>query len=143
MAKRKVNNELFHNEPAPKHWENEPEQFIYQKDKLQIFQKDLDSLPTITISRVQMLEDAKNVINWVNDNNLTGGWDKWNKIIGHSFIELMKIPVETQKELYSIYCGQKSFEIQFIYARNKNKNYLRKKISNYETKLLFSITLAF
>ena len=85
MPKRKVSKERFRNKPAPEYWANEPEQFIYQKGELLIFQKDFDSLPTITISRVQLLEDANNVISWVNDNNLTGGWDKWNKIIGHSF----------------------------------------------------------
>ena len=95
MPKRKINQEQFHNKPAPEYWANEPEQFIYQKGELLIFQKDFDSLPTITISRVQLLEDANNVRSWVNDNSLTGGWDKWNKIIGHSLIELMKIPVLT------------------------------------------------
>ena len=119
MPKRKVSKELFQNKPAPTQWANEPDQFIYQKGKLLIFQKDLDSLPTITISRVQMLEDAKNVISWVNDNHLTGGWDKWNKIIGHSFIELMKIPVETQKELYSIY--KDSMEVKLTNAIKRLK----------------------
>ena len=102
MPKRKISKERIHDKAAPEYMANEPEQFIYQKGELLIFQKDFDSLPTITISRVQLLEDANNVSSWVNDNSLTGGWDKWNKIIGHSFIELMKIPVEKQKELYSL-----------------------------------------
>ena len=119
MPKRKVSQERIHNKAAPEYWENEPEQFIYQKDKLLIFQKDFDSLPTITISRVQLLEDANNVSSWVNDNSLTGGWDKWNKIIGHSFIELMKIPVETQKELYSIY--KDSMEVKLTNAIKRLK----------------------
>ena len=103
MPKRKVSQERFHNKPAPEYWDNEPEQFIYETDELLIFQKDLNSLPTITISRVKMSEDVNKVMRWVKDNNLSGGWKKWDEIIGSSFIELMKIPVETQKELYSIY----------------------------------------
>ena len=46
-------------------------------------------------------------------------WDKWNKIIGHSFIELMKIPVETQKELYSIY--KDSMEVKLTNAIKRLK----------------------
>ena len=119
MPKRKVSQERLHKKPAPEYWANEPEQFIYQKGELLIFQKDFDSLPTITISRVQLLEDANNVISWVNDNSLTGGWDKWNKIIGHSFIDLMKISVENQKELYSIY--KDSMEVKLTNAIKRLK----------------------
>jgi len=119
---------------------NEPEQFIYQKGELLIFQKDFDSLPTITISRVQLTEDANNVISWVNDNSLTGGWDKWNKIIGHSFIELMKIPVETQKELYSIY--KDSMEVKLtnsIKRLKKVKKQSEKYLQTIESNLTGSL----
>ena len=84
-----------------------------------------------------MLEDANNVISWVNDNNLTGGWDKWNKIIGHSFIELMKIPVETQKELYSIY--KDSMEVKLtngIKRLKKVKKQSEKYLQTIESNLI-------
>jgi len=140
MPKRKVSKEQIHNKPAPAYWANEPEQFIYQKGELLIFQKDFDSLPTITISRVQLSEDANNVISWVNDNSLTGGWDKWNKIIGHSFIELMKIPVETQKELYSIY--KDSMEVKLtngIKRLKKVKKQSEKYLQTIESNLTGSL----
>ena len=140
MPKRKVSKEQIHNKPAPAYWENEPEQFIYQKGDYLIFQKDFDSLPTITISKVQMLEDANNVSSWVNDNNLTGGWDKWNKIIGHSFIELMKIPVEKQKELYSIY--KDSMEVKLtngIKRLKKVKKQSEKYLQTIESNLIGSL----
>ena len=103
MPRKKINKELWNNEPVPKNWDNDPEQFIYQTDKLQIIQNDLDSLPTLTVSSFQLEEDVKKIIIWVNDNDLSGGWIKWNKIIGNSFIELLKMPVEEQKDLYSLY----------------------------------------
>ena len=140
MPKRKVSKEHIHNKPAPKYMANEPEQFIYQKGEHLIFQKDFDSLPTITISRVQLTEDANNVISWVNDNSLTGGWDKWNKIIGHSFIELMKIPVETQKELYSIY--KDSMEVKLtngIKRLKKVKKQSEKYLQTIESNLTGSL----
>jgi len=103
MPRKKINKELWNNEPVPKNWDNDPEQFIYQTDKLQIIQNGLDSLPTLTISSVQLEGDVKKIISWVNDNDLSGGWSKWNTIIGNSFIELLKMPVEEQKDLYSLY----------------------------------------
>ena len=119
MPKRKISKERIHNKLAPEYWANEPEQFIYQKGKLLIFQKDFDSLPTITVSRVKRSEDVNKVMSWVNDNNLSGGWKKWDEIIGSSFIELMKIPVETQKELYSIY--KDSMEVKLTNAIKRLK----------------------
>lgn len=103
MPRKKINKELWGDNPVPKNWDNDPEQFIYQTDKLQIIQNDLDSLPTLTVSSVQLEEDVKKIIIWVNDNDLSGGWSKWNKIITHSLIELLKMPVEKQKDLYSLY----------------------------------------
>lgn len=103
MPRKKINKEVWNNQPVPKNWDNDPEQFIYQTDKLQIIQNDLDSLPTLTVSSVQLEEDVKKIIIWVNDNDLSGGWSKWNKIITHSLIELLKMPVEKQKDLYSLY----------------------------------------
>ena len=103
MPRKKINKELWGDNPVPKNWDNDPEQFIYKTDKLQIIQNGLDSLPTLTISSVQLEGDVKKIISWVNDNDLSGGWSKWNTIIGNSFIELLKMPVEKQKDLYSLY----------------------------------------
>ncbi len=140
MPKRKISKERIHNKAAPEYMANEPEQFIYQKGELLIFQKDFDSLPTITISRVQMLEDANNVSSWVNDNNLTGGWDKWTKIIGHSFIELMKTPVETQKELYSIYKDRMEVKLTNAIKRLKKvKKQSEKYLQTIESNLTGSL----
>lgn len=104
MPKAKVNYEQWdNNTETPKNWDSEPEEFFYRDDYIQIHQKNFLSLPTVGIQSVQLLEDVQRVQEWVKENNLPGGWSKWNKILGDSFIQLMKMPNKKRKHYFGIY----------------------------------------
>jgi len=114
MPTKKINQEFFNNEPAPKRWTNSPEQFVYEKNKILFIQNGLDAPLELTVNRTRSVEDIDKIIKWVNENNLDGGWSKWEKILGHTFIELMKLPTETHKELYQKY--KESMQLKLVNA---------------------------
>ena len=143
MPRKKENKEFYSGNEAPKHWGNNPDNYLYIKDTFQVTQKDLDSLPEVTVSSVRHAQDVDRIIKWINENSLSGRFTKWEKIMGHTFIELLKIDTEEHKKLFKDYKESMTLKlenaIKILKQASKNTDKYIKSLEKDFSPTLFGI----
>ena len=82
---------------------NTPEQFYYQFGKTTLYSDSLFKTPNVTTTRVLQGDVVAKIFKWEKDNKITKTERmEWAKLI-NPITDLLRIPKETRKELFSVY----------------------------------------
>ncbi|MBT4207884.1 hypothetical protein HOE22_06015 [Candidatus Woesearchaeota archaeon] len=142
MPKPKVNHRNLGGKPLPD-FACDPEQYIYQEldPFVQVSQRGLHNHPTILTRYIETTRDADNIIQWMNKCSLSGNYSTWRKIINHSFIAILEMNLDRQKELYQKYRESQQVELERAIRRlEKVKEVILKTITTIDENMVGCIS---